>query len=282
MQDEPRQIRIRLSRGGWGSHVEGGTFFYRYSVSEAHNGEIGWDCVWGTEADMHVWSDAEAVFTEAVLSAGEAYERVADSRWRRLLPGHEGRVERAEQTYRRATEVAQARYQPIVDEIVRREEAAKAERAARKEEMRRRYEEAQENARERDRLRKALARRAIWGWSPVDPTTVRVFESAEQGLTAAKLDKTLRAMYRSGVRTVEWDPAARDAVARACALPGEQPSDFDFQQWWRSAASASWDDPAQVPPPHRPGRRNHATFPSSDYGGGDYGGSHGASHGTSF
>lgn len=69
-------------------------------------------------------------------------------------------------------------------------------------------------------------------------------------------------MYESGVRTVEWDPAARAAAARACALPGLRPSDFDFRQWWMSAARVWWADPSEIPPPRRPGGRgirNQAT-----------------------
>ncbi|MHA6616204.1 hypothetical protein [Pseudonocardia sp. DLS-67] len=281
---DSRQILIRVWRGGWGSTVDEGRFHDHCAVSEANNGESGWGTVRGTRADMRAWSEAEASFTEAIRSAERAYRRLVDPGWRRWLPGHDGRVERAKQAYRRATAAAQATYQPVVDEIVRREAAAEAERQRRDEERRRFHEEAQANGRERDRRRNALAERAIWGWSEVDPTTVRVFESAEQGLTAAELDEALRALHGSGVRTVEWDPAARAAAARACALPGTPPSDFDFRQWWKSVADLGWKDPAEIPPPRPPGRRrgNDATFHHSDYGGGDYGGSYGASHGTSF
>jgi hypothetical protein len=267
--------------GGLESRLERGTFFDRISVEESHNGEVGRGCVRGTAADLRAWSEAGAAYGDAIRSAGRAYGRVVDSEWRRLLPGYARRVERARQTYRQATEAARVAYQPVIDEIGRREEAALVERQQKDQERRRFHEQALADGRERDRRRKALAERPIWGWSAVDPTTVRVFESAEQGLTASELDEALRGMYESGVRTVEWDPAARAAAARACALPGLRPSDFDFRQWWMSAARVWWADPSEIPPPRRPGGRgirNQATAHHSDYGGGSYG----ASHGTSF
>ena len=288
MHAEVPQTLIRVWRGGFGSLLEEDQFFRSYSISEATGGrEIGWGNVRGTRADMRVWREAAAVYQEAILSAGSAYWRVVNPRprWLRWLPGYDGRVEGAKQTYRRVTDAAQAAYQPVFDEIVRREAVAEAERQQRAEERRVFHAEAQANGRDQRRRMKAVADGAIWGWSAVDPTTVRVFESAEQGLTAAELDEALRGLYGSGVTTVGWDPAARDAIAQACAWPGTPPSDRDFQDWWNSTTRVWWDDPAEIPPPRPPGRRgrrNHATSHHSDYGGGDYGGSYGASHGTCF
>jgi hypothetical protein len=297
VQSESRhQILITASMYGSGSVVEKSKLFYRYDVEEArpgsphsrNNGEIGRGNVWGTHADLRAWNEAEAAFTEAIASANRAYLRAVGPRWHSWLPGHHRHVERAKHAYQRATEAAQATYQPVADEISRRKEAAEAEWQQLEEERRRIREKAQADAREREERENALAERAIWGWSAIDSTTVRVFESAEQGLTAAELDEALRALYGSGVRRVGWDPAARNAVAQACALPGTPPSGRDFEHWWHSATRGRWHDPAEIPlPPPPPDSRNHATFHHSDYGsghyhGGDFGGSYGASHGTSF
>jgi hypothetical protein len=281
---EDPQILIRVSRWSF-ALLEEDTFFHQYAIEEARDHEIGRGNVRGTPADMRAWSAAGTAFTEAILSAGDAFGRVVAPRyrWLRRLPGHAGRVERATRTYRQATAAAQAIYQPVFDEIERRAAAAEAERQQREEALQRFHEEALASAHERRARQRAVAGRAIWAWSPVDPTTVRVAESTGRGLTAARLDSALRALHGSGVRTVEWDPAARDAIARACAPPGTPPSDDDFRDWWISVTDYRWNDPAEIPAPDSPdvsGGGSHKTVHHSDYsGGGDVGGS---SHGTSF
>jgi hypothetical protein len=285
---DEEHILIRVSRWGFDSDPELGTSFDLYEVGAARDREIGWGNVRGTASELRTWSAAGTAFVNAFRQADESVSRVVRPRyrWLRLLPGHAGRAERAVQEHRRTMAAAKAIYQPVFDEIVRREAAADAERRQQDEEQRRFQEEAEAAERERERRQEALANRAIWAWSAVGPTTVRVVESAEHGLTAAELDVALRGLHGSGLTTVEWDPAVIDAIARACALPGTRPSHDDFQDWWDAVTDHGWDDPAEIPAPSPSdphAGRKHATTHHSDYAGGSDGlGGHGTSHGTSF
>jgi len=236
-----------------------------YSVREARPDDHDDRCVRGTADELSAWRDAELAFREAVDAAARAYSD-AVSRWR-WLPGQNWRVRRACQAFQQALDAAEAAYRPVRDEIRGRE-------AAREEEKRRAREELAE-------LRKACAERAIWGWSTVDSRTVRVFESKEQGLTAAELAEALRGMYESGIRDVQWDRAATAAVARACTRPGTQPNGREFEEWWRSVAG--WGDPWTIPAPPRActGRLTGVTGHLSSFGGG-YDGGGGYSGGACF